>query len=121
MVPVRNLALGYPKSPLRSGPFLIYLTARSPERGYEAVKFLQNDQQLRDAKVLAEDGGDTTITYHELDISQKGSIDSFRSFLKKQHPQGIDILVNNAGTVSPNNLYRVISLKLCRRHRNGWL
>jgi hypothetical protein len=41
--------------------------------------------------------------------------------LKKQHPQGIDILVNNAGTVSPNNLYRVISLKLCRRHRNGWL
>ena len=29
----RNLALQYPSSPLRSGPFLIYLTARSAERG----------------------------------------------------------------------------------------
>jgi carbonyl reductase 1 len=91
------LALNYPKSPLRSGPFLIYLTARSPERGSEAVKTLQNDPQLRDAKVLVQDGGNTTISYHELDISNKDSIHQFRDFLKKQHPDGIDIVVNNAG------------------------
>ena len=96
---VRNLALTYPKSPLKSGPLLIYLTARSPERGAEAVKTLEQDQQLKKAKVLAEDGGDTTIKYLELDISQSKSIQQFRDFLKQEHPEGIDIVVNNAGIV----------------------
>ena len=91
------MALGYPKSPLKSGPFLIYLTARSPERGAEAVRTLNQDPQLKKAKVLAEDGGDTTIKYHELDISQTQSIQNFRDFLKKEHPEGIDIVINNAG------------------------
>lgn len=93
---MRNLALQYPTSPLRSGPLLIYLTARSAERGEEAVKTLNADPQLKRAKVLAQDGGDTTIKYRSLDISDKTSIHAFRDFVKKTHPEGIDVLVNNA-------------------------
>ncbi|KAK5169592.1 uncharacterized protein LTR77_005569 [Saxophila tyrrhenica] len=94
---VRNLALEYPKSPLKSGPLLIYLTARSPERGSEAVKTLNQDEQLKKAKVLKQDGGDVEVSYHELDISKKEEIHKFRDFLKKEHPQGIDFVINNAG------------------------
>lgn len=94
---VRNLALTYPKSPLKSGPFLIYLTARSPERGNEAVKNLEEDPELKKAKVLVQDGGDTTIKYYALDIGQTKSIQEFRDYLKQQHPEGIDFLINNAG------------------------
>jgi carbonyl reductase 1 len=83
---VRNLALTYPSSPLRNGPLTIYLCARSASRGAEAVKTLENDPQLKKAKVLAQDGGDTTITFHQ-----------FRNFLRKEHPDGIDVLINNAG------------------------
>lgn len=94
---VRNLALQYPKSPFHSGPFLIYLTARSAERGAEAVKTLNDDPRLKNAKVLAQDGGETTIKFHELDIGQTKSIQDFSTFLKNEHPDGIDIVVNNAG------------------------
>jgi carbonyl reductase 1 len=94
---VRNLALTYPSSPLRSGPLTIYLCARSESRGAEAVKTLENDPQLKQAKVLAQDGGDTTITFHQFDVSDQSSIHHFRDFLRKQHPDGIDVLINNAG------------------------
>lgn len=94
---VRNLALNYPRSPSKSGPLLIYLTARSPSRGAEAVRQLNQDSQLRSAKVLALDGGDTTIKYYELDISQSQSISQLRDYLKQEHPDGIDIVINNAG------------------------
>ena len=94
---VRNLALQYPSSPLHSGPFLIYLTARSASRGAEAVNVLTRDPQLKAAKVLSQDGGETTIKFRALDISDTNSIHSFRDFLKKEHEDGIDILVNNAG------------------------
>lgn len=94
---VRQLALQYPASPLKSGPFLIYLTARSPERGAEALKSLRSDPQLKQAKVLVEDGGDTTIKYYALDISETQSIHDFQDFLKTQHPDGVDIVINNAG------------------------
>jgi carbonyl reductase 1 len=89
--------LQYPSSPLKSGPLLIYLTTRSPERGVEAVKTLNADPKLKAAKVLVQDGGETTIKFQTLDISDQKSIHSFRDFLKKEHPEGIDILVNNAG------------------------
>lgn len=78
-------------------PFLIYLTARSAERGAEAVNTLSNDPQLKQAKALAQDGGPTTIKFYELDISQTSSIQGFRDFLQKQHSEGIDIAINNAG------------------------
>jgi carbonyl reductase 1 len=94
---VRNLALTYAESPLRNGPLLIYLCARSASRGAEAVKALYNDPQLKQAKVLAQDGGDTTITFHDFDVSSSDSIHAFRDFLNKEHPDGIDVLINNAG------------------------
>lgn len=94
---VRNLALQYPSSPFHSGPFLIYLTARSAERGAEAVKTLESDPALRKAKVLAQDGGDTTIKFKELDISNAMSIREFAESLHKDHPGGIDFVINNAG------------------------
>jgi len=94
---VRNLALQYPQSPLNTGNFLIYLTARSASRGEDAVKALLADKVLKDAKVLQEDGGSTSITFRSLDISDESSIHSFRDFIKQEHPDGIDILINNAG------------------------
>jgi carbonyl reductase 1 len=98
-VKVRNLALEYPNSIYKSGPLLIYLTARSAERGAEAVEMLNNDAALKRAGVLALDGGDTTIKFKELDISQKKSIQAFRDFLKAEHPDGIDVVINNAGMI----------------------
>lgn len=59
---------------------------------------MNNDPQLKQAKVLAQDGGDTTIRFRELDISQAKSIQDFSKFLKEEHPEGIDIVINNAGT-----------------------
>ncbi|SMQ47057.1 unnamed protein product [Zymoseptoria tritici ST99CH_3D7] len=94
---VRGLALAYPTSPLAQGPFQIYLTARSSQRGAEAVKTLHADPELKAAKVLVQDGGDTTISFHALDISQSSSIREFRDFLREQHPDGIDAVINNAG------------------------
>ena len=61
------------------------------------MKTLNNDPQLKEAKVLAQDGGETTIKFRELDISQSKSIQAFSEFLKTEHPDGIDIVVNNAG------------------------
>ena len=52
---------------------------------------------MKQAKVLSEDGGATTIKFRTLDISKTESIEEFASFLKEEHPEGIDILVNNAG------------------------
>ncbi|KAI9689777.1 MAG: hypothetical protein M1822_009659 [Bathelium mastoideum] len=94
---VRNLALQYPQSPFNSGPFLIYLTARDRTKGEAALKSIQGDSELRRARALAQDGGLTTVKYHELDIANEKSIQSFADFLKKEHPEGIDMLVNNAG------------------------
>lgn len=94
---VRQLALQYPQSTFSGGPLLVYLTARSAERGNEAIKTLENDAQLKKAKALAADGGKTTIKFKELDITKDESIHSLSSFLKKEHPEGIDIVINNAG------------------------
>nr|POF13178.1 carbonyl reductase [nadph] 3 [Quercus suber] len=94
---VRHLALQYPTSSLKSGPFLIYLTARSSERGAAAVDSLTQDPQLQAAKTLTQHGGDTTIRFHALDISAPSSIQDFRAFLHSTHPDGVDVVINNAG------------------------
>lgn len=94
---VRQLALQYPKSAFNSGSFLIYLTARSAERGAQAVETLHNDSALKSAKVLTKDGGHTEISFKELDIGDSKSIHAFADFLHKQHPEGIDMVINNAG------------------------
>jgi carbonyl reductase 1 len=61
------------------------------------VKTLESDPVLKKAKVLAADGGDSTIKFKELDISNEGSIKQFGEYLKSEYPEGIDVVVNNAG------------------------
>lgn len=94
---VRNLALQYPSSAFNNGPLLIYLCARDKERGEDAVKKLESDAQLNNAKALVQNGGLTTVKHHGLDISKTKSILDFAEFLEKEHPEGIDMVVNNAG------------------------
>ncbi|KAF2365874.1 Short-chain dehydrogenase/reductase SDR [Trinorchestia longiramus] len=60
---------------------IIYLTARSVERGTKAVEELsKKGLQPR---------------FHPLDVDDASSIESFANFLKKEHG-GLDVLVNNA-------------------------
>ncbi|KAJ4994319.1 carbonyl reductase [Stagonosporopsis vannaccii] len=94
---VRQLALQYPKSPLNNGPFLIYLTARDQGRGEAAIKQLQEDAQLKQAKALKTDGGLAEIEYHHLDITDESSIKDLAKHLKDSHTEGIDFVINNAG------------------------
>lgn len=61
------------------------------------METLHGDPALKQAGVLAKDGGKTTIKFHALDISQENSIREFRDVLRKEHPEGIDAVVNNAG------------------------
>jgi carbonyl reductase 1 len=56
-----------------------------------------------------QDGGETTIKFQTLDISDQKSIHSFRDFLKEEHSEGIDILVNNAG-IAMDGFGQLISL-----------
>ncbi|KAF2808677.1 carbonyl reductase [Mytilinidion resinicola] len=93
---VRNLALQYPNSPLNNGPLLIYLTARDSSRGQEALRRLQDDSQLKQAKALTRDGGLAEIKYHALDIAHSTSIASFAEYLKNTHGDGVDFVINNA-------------------------
>ncbi|KAJ4297939.1 hypothetical protein N0V90_005838 [Kalmusia sp. IMI 367209] len=92
-----KLALQYPKSPLFNGPFLIYLTARDNGRGEAALKDLREDVQLKQAKVLKSDGGQAEIKYHQLDITDHKSVETFAKHLKETHGDGIDFVINNAG------------------------
>lgn len=97
---VRQLALQYPRSPFSSNgsiPLLIYLTARNESRGRQALRDLHADPKLKDAKVLQEHGGLTSVQYLPLDIDSEKSISDLASHLKTAHPEGIDFLINNAG------------------------
>ncbi len=94
---MRQLALQYPNSPLNSGPFLIYLTARDQGRGEAALKNLEQDPQLKKANALKADGGLSEIRFHTLDITDSKSITTFAETLKRDHGDGIDFVINNAG------------------------
>lgn len=60
----------------------VYLTARNPKLGEEAVKAL-NDEGL-------------SPLFHQLDINDLPSIRALRDFLKEKYG-GLDVLINNAG------------------------
>jgi carbonyl reductase 1 len=72
------------------------LTARDELRGAKALEALRNDEQLKKAKALRQDGGLTDIAFHKLDISDQVSIHNFWLYLCGQHHHGVDILINNA-------------------------
>ena len=94
---VRNLALQYPKSSFNNGPLIIYLTARDQTRGDEALEASQNDSALK--SVLSSGGGPVDLKYHQLDITDEKSIQDFKDFLSKEHPEGVDFVINNAGVL----------------------
>ena len=94
---MQQLALQYPKSSLNNGPFLIYLTARDQGRGEAAVKDLEQDAALKQAKALKADGGLSEIKFHLLDITSSSSIKTLADHLKQTHGDGIDFVINNAG------------------------
>ncbi|KAL0810199.1 hypothetical protein ABMA28_010983 [Loxostege sticticalis] len=60
---------------------LVYLTSRDVERGKKAVADLEKEG--------------LHPCFHQLDITDNKSIETFRDFIKEKHG-GIDILVNNA-------------------------
>ncbi|KAM4047919.1 carbonyl reductase [NADPH] 1-like [Anomaloglossus baeobatrachus] len=60
----------------------VYLTARNPKLGEEAVKALNNEG--------------LSPLFHQLDINDQASIHSLRDFLMEKYG-GLDVLVNNAG------------------------
>jgi carbonyl reductase 1 len=82
---------------LNAGPFLIYLTSRDKNRGEAALKTLHEDAQLRMAKALKQHGGLSEVKYHQLDITDRKSVDAFAAYLKQTHGDGIDLVINNAG------------------------
>lgn len=94
---IRGIALRYAKSSMNNGPLLLYLTARNQQRGEVAMRSIENDEALAQAKVLSKDGGLVDIKFKQLDISDRKSIDDFEAYIQGQHGDGIDILVNNAG------------------------
>ncbi|KAG8590980.1 hypothetical protein GDO81_006997 [Engystomops pustulosus] len=60
----------------------VYLTARNPKLGEEAVKTLNNEG--------------LSPLFHQLDINDRDSIRTLRDFLKEKYG-GLDVLINNAG------------------------
>jgi len=81
---------------------VVYLTARSEERGVAAVN------ELKTQGIQAK--------FHQLDITDKTSLEKFRDYIVSNHG-GIDILVNNAGiafkhaATEPMHIQAEITLK----------
>lgn len=115
---VRQLALQYPKSPLNTGPLLVYLGARDAARGEAALSTLvHDDPTLRQAKALKAQGGLTDIKFHQIDISGSPSIQDFAAFIKEEHPDGIDFVINNAGMAMDGFNLNVVKTTLrCNYH-----
>ncbi|XP_063835067.1 carbonyl reductase [NADPH] 1-like [Ostrinia nubilalis] len=67
---------------------IVYLTSRDVERGKKAVADLEKEG--------------LHPSYHQLDITEDKSIETFRDFIKQKHG-GIDILVNNAAIAFKHN------------------
>lgn len=67
---------------------VVYLTSRDLERGRKAVQDLQNEG--------------LSPRYHQLDVTDKRSLEVFRDYLKANY-DGIDVLVNNAAIAYKSN------------------
>ena len=109
---VRHICADYAKSPLNTGPLVLDLTARRPERGITALFDLLAEPDLQRAGVRDRDGF-ITLRYHQLDTADPDSINRFRNYLKTEHPNGIDVRVNNAAHFD-SNYDREFPLRLFR-------
>lgn len=72
---------------------VIYLTARDKSRGEAALQELKKEL---DGKSHSE------LRFHQLDITDKKSVEEFKAYLRKEH-DGFDVLVNNAGFAFKHN------------------
>ncbi|XP_027528982.1 carbonyl reductase [NADPH] 1-like, partial [Neopelma chrysocephalum] len=78
----KGIGLAIVRALCKQFPGDVYLTARDPGRGQEAVAKLQQEG-LR-------------ALFHQLDIDDLQSIRALRDFLKEKYG-GLNVLVNNAG------------------------
>ncbi|KAF9420552.1 hypothetical protein HW555_003302 [Spodoptera exigua] len=69
---------------------VVYLTARNEKNGLDAVKKL-NDLGLKPQ-------------FHQLDVSDEKSVQTFASYIKNKHG-GLDVLVNNAAILEWDEVY----------------
>ncbi|XP_078158503.1 short-chain dehydrogenase/reductase 2b-like [Carex rostrata] len=92
---------------LASNGVYVILTARDDERGKEAVKELTRDYGL------------TNIIFHQLDVTDRSSIESLAGFVKNQFGK-LDILVNNAG-IGGFVFTKTIDEKLPQQERETFL
>ena len=74
---------------------------------------LHNDPQLKTAKALQSDGGLSEIKFHQLDITDRKSLEAFAGHLKSEHSDGIDFVINNAG-IALTGFGMLWSKYLCR-------
>ncbi|KOB64420.1 putative dehydrogenase with different specificities related to short-chain alcohol dehydrogenase [Operophtera brumata] len=74
----------------------VYLTSRDVERGNNAVEELKKEG--------------LNPKYHQLDITDKHSLEVFRDYIKKNY-DGIDVLVNNAAIAFKNSATEPVSVQ----------
>ncbi|KOB64421.1 putative dehydrogenase with different specificities related to short-chain alcohol dehydrogenase [Operophtera brumata] len=74
----------------------VYLTSRDIERGKNAVEELKKEG--------------LNPKYHQLDITDKHSLEDFRDYIKKNY-DGIDVLVNNAAIAFKNSATEPVSVQ----------
>ncbi|KAJ1863113.1 hypothetical protein LPJ73_000600 [Coemansia sp. RSA 2703] len=74
-------------------PMIIYLTARSVERGQQAFDDLRREQ-------LRATHTDNELRFHQLDVSDVATMQAFVEYLTLMHGEhSVDVLINNAGGV----------------------
>lgn len=83
----KGIGFGIVRELCSRGLKIVYLTARDVRKGEEAVKKLK------------EEG--LNPLFHQLDITDRKSVENFAKHLKEKHC-GLDILINNAATI-PND------------------
>lgn len=88
----KGLGFGIVKELCKRGVGVVYLTARDTQRGLQAVDKLKQEG--------------LTPEFHQLDVSDRGSVKKFAEYLKQKH-KGIDILINNAA-VAPEKFHETI-------------
>lgn len=72
---------------------IIYLTARNPSLGLEALKKVETELGPKKS---------STVLFHQLDITDAGSCQQFAEHLKREHG-GLAVLINNAGFAFKND------------------
>jgi len=98
-----NKGIGYTiieKLLKQNNPFDIILTARNPKLGQAALEKL-----LKESK-----SSSSSLTFHQLDVSDSDSIDKFLNWVKEERKGSIDVLINNAGVNTEDTIQEKLDL-----------